>query len=360
MLQWKGIRGGTREVTFRNGSTFSVEVEISVKDKGKEHKATYRIEVDRGGPDKPPRVEAERLVVEGRGQCVFDSHPNGTPAGEADSIHIPVMVRKEAKQGFSGPPFKFLNNQPVLAQIPDLAELKLPTAKELAKLVLAEIASMRFLDLDADAMRMPSFPGQKVLGDRGENLSSVLQAICQDEDRKRALVQWVRELTPMDAVDFRFEPDQTGRILVYLTEENQWKTSGYSASDGTLRFLAMLAVLLGPEPSRFYFFEELENGIHPSRLYLLLQLIERKVWQGNFQMVATSHSPQLLRFLNAESLEHALLVYRSTESADSVVVRIMDLPKARGIIETKGIDRLYASGWLEDVGYFLNDEDTLP
>jgi len=62
----------------------------------------------------------------------------------------------------------------------------------------------------------------------------------------------------------------------------------------------MIAAMLGTKPARFYFFEELENGIHPTRLYLLLQLIEQKVTGGKIQVVATSHSPQLLGFPERE------------------------------------------------------------
>jgi predicted ATPase len=100
---------------------------------------------------------------------------------------------------------------------------------------------MRFLDLNPEAMRLPSFPGQNILGDRGENLSSVLHDICQDPQRKNALLQWMQELTPMDAVDFEFPSDFTGKILLVLVEANGQKTSAYSASDGTLRFLAIIA-----------------------------------------------------------------------------------------------------------------------
>ena len=58
------------------------------------------------------------------------------------------------------------------------------------------LGSMRFLDLAPDAMRMPSLPGQDILGDRGENLSSVLQSICESEASKPAILEWIRELTP--------------------------------------------------------------------------------------------------------------------------------------------------------------------
>ncbi|MGH9763653.1 MAG: hypothetical protein ACREDR_25450 [Blastocatellia bacterium] len=63
---------------------------------------------------------------------------------------------------------------------------------------------MRFLDLDPNSLRLPSIPGQTVLGDKGENLSSVLQAICEDASSKESLIEWTRELTPLDVVDLNF------------------------------------------------------------------------------------------------------------------------------------------------------------
>ena len=55
--------------------------------------------------------------------------------------------------------------------------------------------------------------------------------------------------------------------------------SALSASDGTLRFLGILAAFLAPQNANtkpIYFIEEIENGIHPNRLHLLVQLIRQQ------------------------------------------------------------------------------------
>ena len=78
--------------------------------------------------------------------------------------------------------------------------------------VINAFANMRFLDLVPDRMRQPSFPGQIVLGDSGENLPTVLQALCADPAQKEVLTQWTRELTPMDVADFDFREDPSGRV----------------------------------------------------------------------------------------------------------------------------------------------------
>ena len=190
----------------------------------------------------------------------------------------------------------------------------------------------------------------------------------------------------MDARDFEFPADFTGKILLRLVEENGQKISAYSASDGTLRFLAAIAILLEPElnakdtvevtppylepklttvddpeaTTNFYFVEELDNGIHPTRLQLLLELIERKAADGSSQIVTTTHSPQLLRFLSLHSLESVSLTYRLPDQPDAKIKRILDIPDAQRVIQKQNIAHLHESGWLEDVVDFLEEEETSP
>ena len=121
--------------------------------------------------------------------------------------------------------------RPVLTQIAEGREHA--PAKKAGERVLEVLRGIRFLDLDPEAMRVPSQPGQVILGDRGENLSSVLQAICNDKQRRQTLLEWLRALTPMDAVDFEFIADFSGRVLLHLVESSGARVSAVSASDGT-------------------------------------------------------------------------------------------------------------------------------
>jgi predicted ATPase len=201
-------------------------------------------------------------------------------------------------------------------------------------------------------MRLPSIPGQAVLGDRGENLSSVLEAICADASRKSALTAWLQQLTPLDVVDFEFPQDAAGRVLMVLKEADGRRVSAYSASDGTLRFLAMIAAFLGPDPARFYFFEELETGLHPTRLHLLLDLIETQTARGVSQVVATTHSPQVLEMLSRQVVQSAVLAYRLRDQSDQKLIRIRDLPDAERVLGSSDLQRLHATGWFEDAAEF--------
>lgn len=352
ILQWRGIRGGTGEATFDGAPTFALEVGFELDSE----QGTYRIEVDVGENGKPPRVVAEKLVV--ASDSVFDSHPRDDPLEtmKPDPDHLPVRLMKGGP-GRYGRRLNCLNLRPAISQVAENTSVRPASAREKARLALQPLLSMRFLDLDPDALRRPSVPGQTMLGDKGENLSSVLQAICAKPGRKSALLSWIAELTPMDATDFKFPPDQTGRILVSLVEKNGRPISAYSASDGTLRFLAMIAALLGPDASRFYFFEELDNGIHPARLHLLLGLIERETERGAVQMVTTTHSPELLALLKGKSLENASLIYRLPHANEGQIIRILKIPGAAEIIGKQNLATLHATGWLEDAVYLSSEDE---
>lgn len=346
--QWSGIRGGTREVAFYGEHSFEISVDMDlVLPRGEKPKEiTYTIAIDTGEKENTrPKVVKERLTIDTYKHPILDSHPDG-PAG-SDRDHIKAKVRKRGRGRH--PTVQFLNSKPVLAQMRDHDSKHVQASQaSIAEVVRQALESMRFLDLSPKAMREPSVPGQTVLGDRGENLSSVLEAICEEASLKDSLTEWVQELTPMDAVDFEFPRDFQGRTLVTLVEESGKKTSAYSASDGTLRFLAIIAALVGPEHADLYFIEELENGIHPTRIDLLLQLIEQSVGREAIQVVATTHSTQLLRLLNEDTLRAASVVHRQEDQPDAHVTRIQDIPYAEQVMERKDLGRLFESGWLED------------
>jgi predicted ATPase len=373
---WTGIRGGTQEIAFAGQPRFGIGTELRTLRPGPFGKPGFPLKYDMAvALDEPrigPRVVRESLYF--GNHMYFDSHPAKNAPKQPDAEHIAVRiwiprargaiarsmqpdaehiaVRIGRGRGRYSPARTFLSTTPVLVQAARKGVARVEIGGGEA---LPVLHSMRFLDLSPDAMRIPSLPGQPVLGDRGERLSSALFSICQHGEKKQALLEWIRALTPLDVVDFDFPQDFAGRILVHLVEQGGRRISAHSASDGTLRFLAMLAAMLDPGASRLYFIEEIENGIHPTRLHLLVQLIEQQCRTGGVQVVATTHSPQLLGFLSAESRQSALLVYRLKGADDSRIRRIVELPELNQVLETQDLGRLHGSGWLEDMVELMAD-----
>lgn len=348
VLQWRGVRGGSRQIARHGNNDFSLGLDFEYRDGRTSRSAHYGIRVALMEPNFVPRVTAERLTLAGREAYVFDTHPDGVPLVSADPLHVTARVRK---MGPGAPQhLQFLSSQPILSQLTGHPRVPEWAARN-ATAAMSVLGSMRFLDLAPDAARQPSIAGLTTLGDRGENLSSVLQAISAEEAMRTELAEWVAQLTPLDAKDFRFESDASGRVLAVLVEDDGRETPLTTASDGTVRFLATIAALLGTDRSRFSFFEEIENGVHPNRLHLLLELIERSVRLSGTQVVATTHSPYLLLQLNSEQREYASLCYRSVDGA-SGIVGIGELPDAPDVLADHDAAQLMAAGWFEDTASF--------
>lgn len=346
-VEWEQIRGPAKDV-FRFGkSRFILCVQMTLDGTPVEY--LIRVGIDIPGVF---RTKAERLRV--AGDTIYSSHPGKQDPVQAqnDDTHLLLRMGKTGEQRKYGHRIAVRPDQPALTQIGEHRRV-VRAHEKWAERVGQTLADMRFLDLSPDRMRQPAVRGQNVLGDSGENLPSVLMEICADERRKRTLAEWTRALTPMDVHDFEFPTDPThDRVQLVLVERNGNRVSAYSASDGTLRFLAMLAALLGTNPARLYVFEEIDNGIHPSRQQLLVELIEGQTAKGNFQIVTTTHSPDLIELVGPDTFKSTSVVCRCPDTDDAEIRSVAELPNATKLRGSQGLGRLHRSGWMENAVLF--------
>ena len=352
--EWVGIRGAPSEIGRLDTefsiptSTFSIEVEAK---QGSEEKLFYSIGVwfDAFGPNGFS-VSSERLSTESSPVYAMDFTKSELPGN---------LMEIQPWKGPHEPGLRFPLSklQPALTQLPLRREDYKKYLQDPG--FLSACQKMRFLEPTPERMREPSFPGVTMLGDSGENLPSVLESICADPQLGRNLLSWLQELTPMDVKDFDFPRDPSGRVHLQIVERNGRKVSAYSASDGTLRFLGILAALLGPNEGGLYFFEDLDAGIHPNRLWLLTDFIERQTAQGNVQVITTTHSPALLSWMNDSTFEHTSVVYRDEYWSDSVIRPIVGLYNLRELRKSTTLGELFTSDWIgEAMKFSEGDPDT--
>ena len=342
-VEWEQVRGATNEIIRFGQPAFGIGLDLAVTNE----KTTYEVEVSPEISGKSGfRITYERLrsghdtLFEKQCSTYGDRR---VVVGGVNTIEIAL-------------------DRPTLTQIRDMRQVH-GVDGERIEAVIDTLSSMRFLDPVPDRMRLPAYPSQTVLGDRGENLAAVLYDICADPKRHALLMSLTRELTPMDVAGFEFPIDSyDGRLRPFIRETNGRKVSAHSASDGTLRFLTLLAAMFGTNRAHLYFFEEIDTGIHPARLWLLLSLIERQTAEGGTQVITTSHSPDMLTFADDTTFENISVVSRLEDSHDAIIRRLAALPNARKLRTTQGLGRLLSRGWMEDAlafteGYKDNDED---
>ena len=98
-------------------------------------------------------------------------------------------------------------------------------------------------------------------------------------------------------------------------------------SDGTIRFLALLATLLNPAPPPLVCIEEPELGLHPDALALIAELLVAA--SERIQLIVTTHSDVLVSAL--------------TEHAESVLV----CERIAGASQLRRIESARVQDWLD-------------
>ena len=348
-LEWQPIRGGRNEIIRMqppmepNSRTppphlpaFRLKIEMILEN---DTSAIYLIEVSSEIGKSGFRITYERLCVDE--EAVYEK-----PRTEYGNRQVSVNNNRTVNINL---------DKPALVQLLGNANVSEQEKGKIASVicVLENIYIPEFLP---DKMRLPSFPSQNALGDHGENLPTVLYEICSDDTRQSILADWLRALTPMEVKGFEFGGDRFNRINLRIEEESGTRISAYSASDGTLRFLAILATLLGQDGGS-YFFEEINSGIHPSRLHLLMDLIETQADRGDLQVIATTHSPDVLSIMNEETFRHTSVICRR-EGTNSAIIRPMcEIPKAVELRKSQGLGRLLAGGWMETALAFTEEDE---
>lgn len=359
--EWRPIRGAFNEIIRFDSSSFSLRVKLNL---GKKKRLEHFIKIKKGGNDSSSKFKVIKEYLKKNGKTIYTSHPKRPdPVREQDDdAYLLIRMAKAKSQKKYGYRIAVQADQPALTQICEHSVV-LKDHKELLRQLIEVYGSMRFLDLTPERMRQPSFPGQTKLGDGGENLPTVLKALCEEEKRKNSLIDWIGELTPMDVSDFEFPEDPiSGKAQLVIVEKNGSKVSANSASDGTLRFLAMLSALLGTDLAQLYVFEEIDNGIHPARLQLLLDLFERQTKNNGMQAITTTHSPGLLSMASDDTCKSMSVVYRNPEASNAVIRPIGKLPVIAKLRKSQNLGKLYAARWMENALYYTeegeaNEED---
>jgi predicted ATPase len=145
--------------------------------------------------------------------------------------------------------------------------------------------------------------GAIALAKDGSNIAEYLADIrSRDPSVFEGIMETLRYVLPY-ATDV--QPALTSELerTVYLQmTEKDFTVPGWLLSTGTLRILTLLAVLRHPQPPPLILIEEIENGMDPRTIHLLVDEIHRLVESGRSQVIATTHSPYLLDLLPLSSI----------------------------------------------------------
>ena len=183
-------------------------------------------------------------------------------------------------------------------------------------MVANEVLAWQFLTLSPERMGLP-VPQQRTKGavrlaTDGSNMADFLLDLRrQDANAFNGIVETMAFVLPY-AKDIQptLTSSEIERKAWLQLSEDTFKVPGWLLSTGTLRMLALLALLRHPSPPPLIVVEEIENGLDPRSIHLIVEEIRSAVLAGVTQVVVTTHSPYLLDLL---TLEHLVVVERDGE-----------------------------------------------
>lgn len=134
----------------------------------------------------------------------------------------------------------------------------------------------------------PDAPVDNV-GRRGENLAAVIASM--NSKQRNEFLDVLRSL--YDNIEgIRVAPGPGGALNLYIEESNLTEISARRLSDGTLRFMFLLTILLDPSPPRLIAIEEPELGLHPDVIPKIAELLVSA--SKRTQLIVTTHSRMLI------------------------------------------------------------------
>ena len=231
-----------------------------------------------------------------------------------------------------------------------------------------ELRSWRFLQLNPEGLRRPSakLSPDRLLHD-GSNLAAVLARIEREtssEERQRGVITDISatlaQLVPGAHSLKVVEDERKNEYRVDVTMQDGRAYPSRILSDGTLRILALIALLHDPRERGLICFEEPENGVHPFRLGQMIDTLRSLATDVNDdeasgdgplrQIVLNSHSPVVLNTLDEPEMLYADIVSRVDPSAGTHCVRCTRLRRVEGsLFETSDehVTKDYVSRLLE-------------
>jgi predicted ATPase len=315
---WKGRRGSTTASETMRGAQLVASIDAIVSTSMESILLHYRLAFTSAG-------FRFRIVDE----LVEDERPE--PGRERPNAYFSFVNGRPVLGNGSGR--RALGPEDINPELSILAQRKDPEHyKEITHLaeLFAKFRIYRDWEFGTVAsVREPCSAGlpNEYLDEGGENLGTVLSRLLTIPPVKERILDSLRTFYD-DVRDLRTTV-VGGKIQVFLEERSlEPMVPLIRMSDGTIRWLALLCILLNPDPPPLVCIEEPELGLHPDMIHELARLLVEA--SERMQLIVTTHSN--------------LLVEEFSDRPEAIVV----CEKQEGATGLKRLDAQRLSSWLEE------------
>jgi len=239
-------------------------------------------------------VESEELYC--NGEPIFTAKVSGQ-GNEGETIFHKTLLGREIRDEYKANRLRLGFQSPYISE--ELEEFR------------QYIEDWQFLYLNAHNMEKPVQQDRVYrvikLDYEGRNIADYLLRL-KDEGKEyldniirkmRFVLPYISDLEPHileETINREIE------LLLYEDTENSKPIPGWLLSSGTLRILAILAMFETPSKPSVLFVDEVENGLDPRTIGLLLSQVQSAYMEKSMQVVFTTHSPYFLDLVPLESI----------------------------------------------------------
>lgn len=202
--------------------------------------------------------------------------------------------------------------------------------------------------------------GYALLSDKLEpdasNIAGVIAALSEDKkgEIETTLTRYVSRLPERDIRRVYAETVGKFNTDAMLYCEEHWRDTGdqqtidaRGMSDGTLRFLAILTALLTRPKGSLLVVEEIDNGLHPSRAKLMLEMLTDVGVTRGVDVLVTTHNPALLDAMGMEMVPFIAVAHRDTISGSSVLTLLEDIQNLPKLLAHGPVGKISSEGMIE-------------
>ena len=177
-------------------------------------------------------------------------------------------------------------------------------------------------------------PSESLSGDFS-NLFLMLNKLDFEPEARAEFLERLREFLP-EVGNYTLQIQ--GPTVQLFLRQGRYHVPATRLSDGTLRWLCLLAILVAPSPPGVVVMEEPELGLHPDMINTLAEMLRKAATRH--QIVITTHSDILIDALS--DVPESVMVVEKGEAGTTV--RRLDAESLKPWLEEYRLGRLWMKG----------------
>lgn len=343
------IRGGMEWVCRKPAREFTLQLILGTESENHDYRYEVSVQVN-GVRAEVIREELVLLTKGPRRQTPKETRLFYTQPPDANTPGISCYF----STGTKGPGKRIdVNRSHIVLVQSDALNLR-REVQEGVKQVLGQLQQIFVFDPIPSHMRDYSPLSERLQAD-GSNIAGVLAALdpVHKVEVEGTLTQYLKALPERDIQRIWTEPVGKFQTDAMLYCEEGWSSTvshtvdARGMSDGTLRYLAIVSAMLTRQTGSLLVIEEVDNGLHPSRAHVLVEMLRTLGGQRGIDVIITTHNPALLDAAGVQMVPFITVAHRDPETGASRLTQLEDVRQLPKLMASGSLGRLTSEGRIE-------------